>query len=652
MNAIREFPRKLLLKPESLFQDQHLGIGIQLQFRTLRVLITHAMPLTHPLVPGQFVFGVMAKVNPSSGAALCAVNLSQEQIFVLRVEDLEPLPEQGSREHALCQRLWQHAQPGLEESLGVMRCEVLGAFEAGSLPGDLPTFSSTMHVQDVAHRMHVYRADRAVMETLVNSTVPPKGRINFGLVRAGEDKSYLADPHNAFISMMDIRGKRTAMFGKTRLGKSNVVKLIVQGMLEVTAQDPHVGQIIFDVNGEYANTNPQDGDSAIATAYKDRCLPYFLKNMDGNPDALLLRFNFYERTHDAFEVLQQLLPPEVNQVDALRNLYTCSLPKLERYEHEHEAQLQRRLRKVMIFWAILHTAGFESDTLKIKAWLQSLGLSQPFNPCFSQNLRKAAYLAHTKLPPPSAPFNFTTMAYEMRTIASFMQQYPNDPSLNSNGYFIFDEDEQIMCKFLCAGLGEGPDLLRTCLEFHSPSATDFTTDIIDGLSAAKTVVINLGSANEQIIRYFAKSICLSIFREQERKFVSNQLNGRYVQIYFEEAHMIFPPNAGTVIDVYSRFAKEGAKFNIGIVYSTQSPTTVNRDLLSQTENFFIGHLSSETEADYLSSVQSAFKGREDTIMRNRTPGWMQMLTYSHRYVVPIQAYRYEGRQQFVLPPQV
>ena len=73
---------------------------------------------------------------------------------------------------------------------------------------------------------------------------------------------------------------------------------------------------------------------------------------------------------------------------------------------------------------------------------------------------------------------------------------------------------------------------------------------------------------------------------------------------------------------------------------------------AQTENFFIGHLSSKTEADYLSSVQSAFKGREDTIMRNRTPGWMQMLTYSHRYVVPIQAYRYEGRQQFVLPSQV
>ena len=188
MNAIRELLSNPLLKPESLFQDQHLGMGIQLQFRTLRVLITHAMPLTHPLVPGQFVFGVMAKVNPSSGAALCAANLAQDHIFVLRIQDLEAMPEPGSREHTLCQRLWPQAIPPLEESLGVMRCEVLGAFEAGSLPGDPPRFSSTMHVQDVAHRMHVYRADRAVMETLVNSTVPPKGRINFGLVGRAKTK--------------------------------------------------------------------------------------------------------------------------------------------------------------------------------------------------------------------------------------------------------------------------------------------------------------------------------------------------------------------------------------------------------------------------------------------------------------------------------
>ena len=646
-----ELKSSSLLHSESLSSSQHLGVGIHWHFRSLRALVTQIAPLREPLLPGQFVFGVMTKpaeqTHPSAGAA----NYLTDQIMVLRVKDVDALPEWGTREHKLCEKLWPHTAD-LEESMGILNCEVLGSFDMTRTSNGQPIFSSNVNLKDVVHRLHVFHADRAAMETLVNGTVNPQARIHFGLVRAGEDKTYLKMPHEAYISMMDIRGKRTAMFGKTRLGKSNVVKLIVQGMLEVTAKNPDVGQIIFDVNGEYANTNPQDGDSAIATAYQDRCLPYFLKQTEGNPHAKLLRFNFYERPEDAYEVIKELLPTHVSMQDGLRNLFTCKLPRIERYEGEHEAIFLRRMRKVMLYWAILDTAGFESDNNRLRDGMQNLGLSLPFSPGFSNNLRKAAYIAQTKLPPPGLPQNFQALSFEMRIVAQFSLQYPNDPSLSVNGQFIFDEDELIMCRFLAGVNGEGPELLRPCLEFHSPRATDFTNDIIQGLNAAKTIIINLGSANEQIIRYFAKSICLSIFHEQERKFVSNQLHGRYVQIYFEEAHMIFPPNSGNVIDVYSRFAKEGAKFNIGIVYSTQSPTTINSDLLSQTENFFIGHLSSETEADYLSSVQIAFKGCRDNIMRNRTPGLMQVLTYSHRYVVPLQAHRYMGLQCFSLPPQL
>ena len=106
--------------------------------------------------------------------------------------------------------------------------------------------------------------------------------------------------------------------------------------------------------------------------------------------------------------------------------------------------------------------------------------------------------------------------------------------------------------------------------------------------------------------------------------------------------MIFPPNAGNTIDAYSRFAKEGAKFNIGIVFSTQSPSTVNRDLLSQTENFFIGHLSSSIDTEQLAKIQHAFSQIGDIIMRQRTRGLLHVLTHSHRYVIPVQANRYNG----------
>jgi len=94
--------------------------------------------------------------------------------------------------------------------------------------------------------------------------------------------------------------------------------------------------------------------------------------------------------------------------------------------------------------------------------------------------------------------------------------------------------------------------------------------------------------------------------------------------------------------LYVRFAKEGAKFHIGMVYSTQSPSTINKELLAQTENFFVSHLSSQDETKALSRVQIAFAGIEEDILRARTPGYMRMMTLSHRFVVPVQAKKFEA----------
>ena len=74
-----------------------------------------------------------------------------------------------------------------------------------------------------------------------------------------------------------------------------------------------------------------------------------------------------------------------------------------------------------------------------------------------------------------------------------------------------------------------------------------------------------------------------------------------------------------------------------MVYSTQSPSTINKELLVQTENFFIGHISSQEEVKALSRLQNAFNGIEQDILKSRTPGYMRMLTLSHRFVIPVQA---------------
>jgi hypothetical protein len=92
-------------------------------------------------------------------------------------------------------------------------------------------------------------------------------------------------------------------------------------------------------------------------------------------------------------------------------------------------------------------------------------------------------------------------------------------------------------------------------------------------------------------------------------------------------------------------AKEGAKYHIGMVYSTQSVTTINHDLLAQTENFFIAHMSSQDEVNALGKMNVTYESMKDDILRAKTPGYIRMLTRSHRFVVPVQALRFDPHKR-------
>ena len=516
-------------------------------------------------------------------------------------------------------------------------CDVLGSF-VYSKPVEKYVFAGDVSHVTSGSGFHVYMPDKDLIELVVNGALSPLQNIVFGRLRLGEAPGKETAGVEVRLSMLDIRGKRTAMFGKTRLGKSNAVKLIMQGMLEVTAAERNVGQLVFDVNGEYANDNSQDGGHSIASAYADRTIVFFLTRREGVTHGHYLRFNFYEQCHDTPAIFSELLDAGITETEQVRSLLSIRVPKLHVDWEEHYDQRILRLRKIFLFWTILYHAGFDVDEKRL---VFEIGGVRPLNPGFSQELRMAAWQAMRGSPPPAFAWSFLDMAAEIKVISEFALSYQNDPSLRFNGVDLFDGDDLVMQRFLCPKSGIGPFILRPCASFHSPDACDFIDQTLRSLDQGDTVIVDLGSANERVIRYFARVLSMAVFRHQEARFVTNTLQGCFVQLYFEEAHMIFPRNQGDIIDVYSRFAKEGAKFHIGIVYSTQSPSSVNRDLLSQTENFFIGHLSSSEEVEVLANVQVGFKNQGADILGSRTPGFMRVLTFSHRYVVPVQAKRFE-----------
>ncbi|PQA83435.1 hypothetical protein C5F52_08270 [Limnohabitans sp. TS-CS-82] len=638
----------------SFTPQNYLGPVISAHYDHVEVLANmHAQPDVQGLTRGSFVVMVghtsMGTPFQAGLQAPPAEDVSRTEFTVLRLRDVKSPLELSEHHLRHCDRLVA-ATPGCDAlSLSVLSFEVLGTLLLDATGANGFRFSGDAGRLGHASRYCAFMPCQLMLAIILNGTVPRGQRISLGVLRDSETNIHTEQPQPIYLSMGDVRGKRSAMFGKTRLGKSNVVKLLVQGMLDVTAHEPSVGQLIFDVNGEYANDNPQDGGS-IASSYRDRCLVYFLTDRGGNADGKLLRFNFFEQTDKAFEIMRELLPESTASSDYVRTLLNCRLPALVRDPSVTEDLALRMLRKIMLFWTILHEAGFDHDEPRLVQILNQMGFKTLFNPCFAQSLRLAAYQAINGQPAPASPKSFLEMCAEMRVIAKFSLSYTNDPGLMRNGVFLFELDEMIMARFLTPNTSDGPFVLRSCMPFHAPIADGFIDEILQALHIGKTVIVDLGGANEKIIRYFAKTLSVAVFHAQEQKFVNNALNDRYVQIYFEEAHMIFPSSASNVIDVYSRFAKEGAKFHIGIVYSTQSPSTVNEDLLAQTENFFIGHLSSDREVEKLAAVQFAFKGCEDDILRMRTPGLMRILAYSNRYLIPVQAGRYDGQSRFVDAP--
>jgi hypothetical protein len=225
-------------------------------------------------------------------------------------------------------------------------------------------------------------------------------------------------------------------------------------------------------------------------------------------------------------------------------------------------------------------------------------------------------------------------------MAQFRRDDPNHQALMSGNKPMFDPSDGHLLEFLNPSSGSGPTILTPYSAYHDPNAGHFIADILKLLDTGKTVILDLGNATDKLRRYFADMLSNAVFGHQERKFVENRLGSHFVELYFEEAHNLFPVDDKDLTGVYARFAKEGAKFHIGMVYSTQSPSTINRELLAQTENFFVGHLSSQHEAQALGRLQIAFAGHEPDILRTKTRGYMRMLTQAHRFVIPVQARKF------------
>ena len=79
--------------------------------------------------------------------------------------------------------------------------------------------------------------------------------------------------------------------------------------------------------------------------------------------------------------------------------------------------------------------------------------------------------------------------------------------------------------------------------------------------------------------------------------------------------------------------------SLGMVLATQAPSSVLPEILSETDNWFISHLNSESEANVVKATRTSPTSypRSDAVSE---PGFIRLRTLSAGYTVPVQQDRF------------
>jgi len=515
-----------------------------------------------------------------------------------------------------------------------LECRVLGSFYRG--PDGKTYFGADVDNFYGPNNYSVYRPSGKVLEYIVNfreGTGLPGGP---GDQRIGEVRyaSSRRHPQGAsvpvYVSALDYLGKRTALFGMTRTGKSNTVKMIIQATAELAASGAKlgdervgpIGQIIFDVNGEYANDNQQDEGTAIYQLYGDDVTRYSILK---KPGFKVMKLNFYKQLLEGFEMLRSNLQGD-------RAIYTQAFLNVswEQPDPHDKSATTRHERRLACYQAILAAAGFPVPN----------GHRVRFTG--TKVVTDATGLDPKKGITPVDAGRWFSWVWENYNSNTYFTGY-----MAKKGHEWADDDLKSLMRVLTRKRAPGADAseagfrkLVPLRDLHTATLQkSYEEEVVELLRAGKIVIIDLSQGDPVIQRTYSDRLCTSIFREAMDRFIKNQ-PANYIQMYFEEAHNLFPKKTDTDLTlIYNRIAKEGAKLGIGLVYATQEVSSISANVLKNTQNWFVSHLNNRDELREIAKYYD-FEDFVDSLRRATDKGFIRMKTYSNAFIVPVQIDRF------------
>lgn len=680
--------------------DQYVGDIYSINYETARVIIHDFYREKVGGIPS-LSFLIATRVDPSN----TDIDFKKEDasFVLLRVMDAAALPQDKEAERIrveTAQRISGETEKHWDDAgsmdlrtkniLGFagVQCRIIGTFflEENGHNGEAPLnlkFGSDISNYYPNRGLKVYKPNGKALEQIVNYADPSSiqahtekygntERVKLGFVRyASTNRKYQqVDDVPVFIYPADLLSQKSALFGMTRTGKSNTTKIIAKSVFELrTNENPNdrplrIGQIIFDPNGEYANENVQDNNSALKNVWQllpngskdDEIVTYGIHSHENDPDRKMMLLNFY--LDDNLQIGKDIIDASFRK-DEAKFIESFKQVLFDKPESSDRSATTRYNRRVLAYRSLLAKAGFEiPPTLTIttsglfkselfdgrpNAREQNERFNGMLNVQSDQNnaekYRSAARIFQTPNPTLKSLATAFSTLYEFMKTAEYkaFDRWYIDQS--SSGESWADSDFEKILEMLWRP--NGAKQVGAVRDNHSPSTTsDYAEDIYNDLVKGKLVIVDQSSGEPLLNKSSAERIMWHIFRKNQEVFRSGELPPE-ILVYVEEAHNILPAGSDLDLsDVWVRTAKEGSKYRIGMVYATQEVSSIQKNILKNTANWFISHLNNTDETKELCKYYD-FADFEPSIRRAQDKGFLRVKTLSNLFVIPVQVDRFE-----------